>query len=410
MLTKGPIGAALPAMVAIVWITLGWRWNVFRRLHLARGIVIVGIIGGGWYIAAIVSGGAAFVHKQILGENLYRLIGHAGFNHGHAHPFYYEEGALLAGFLPWTPIALIAGLQAWRRPWHIDPRLGYLCVWFLVILIFYNLPQSKRGVYLLSLFPAMTTIVALYFSDAISHREEIAGPLRWLARFTGMLFVAVGAGAIAGLTLLYFSPLSIRWILAQCGILLDQLPAALSASAHRRGLISVVLPLTAIAIGIYLLRARPRVENIFCAIACGFVAIALAVNLVVEPAVANTLTLKGFAAATMKMADGKMIGYWGSLDYDFAFYSGRNIQFVTRPDSSDEYVVTSEDDYKFMGPAMRARYEGILRSGPSDFNGTGQMLLLRRVASPARPAPATIPKPAIPAPAASTRAAAKPAT
>lgn len=413
VLTKGPIGAALPALVAIVWITLAWRWSVLRRLHLARGIVIVGLIGGGWYIAAIVSGGAAFVHKQILGENLYRLIGHAGVNHGHAHPFYYEEGALLAGFLPWTPIALIAALQALRRPRHLDPRLGYLFVWFLVVLIFYNLPQSKRGVYLLALFPALTTIVALYLSDAISHRDQIAGPVRWLARATGVLFVAAGAGAIAALALLYSAPSAISRILSRCGILLDQLPAALQTSAHQRGLFSVVLPLVAIAIGIYLLRARPRVENIFFAITGGFVAIVIAVNLVVEPAVANTLTLKRFATATIKIANGQPIGYWGSLDYDFAFYSGRNIQFVTKPDSQADYVVTSEDDYKLMWPAMRARYERVLRSGPTDFNGTGQMILLQRIASPAPPTSppsTTTPKPATPTPATSPSAPAKSTT
>src|ERR1700722_16797789 len=187
VLTKGPIGAALPALVALVWIVCSWRWSVIRRLRLGRGAIIVGIIGGGWYLAAIVSGGAAFVHKQILGENLYRLIGHAGVNHGHAHPFYYEDGALLAGFLPWTPIALIAALQALRHPRRLDSRLGYLLMWFLVILVFYNFPQSKRGVYLLSLFPAMTTITALYLSDAISHRDEIARPLRLLARAAGVL-------------------------------------------------------------------------------------------------------------------------------------------------------------------------------------------------------------------------------
>jgi hypothetical protein len=295
---------------------------------------------------------------------------------------------------------MIAALQALRRPRRLDPRLGYLFVWFLVILIFYNLPQSKRGVYLLSLFPAITTIIALYLSDAISHRDEIARPLRWLARAFGSLFIATGAGAIAGLALLYWYPLSIRWVLAQCGILLDQLPAALSASAYHRELFSILLPLSTVAIGIYLLRARPRVENIVFAIAGGFVAIVLAINLVVEPAVANTLTLKGFAAATMKVANGQPIGYWGSLDYDFAFYSGRNIQFVTKPDADFDYVVSSEDDYKLMWRAMRARYETVLRSGPTDFNGTGQMILLRRVSSlvpPTSPPSAVTPKSTKPA-------------
>ncbi len=379
VLTKGPIGAALPALVALVWIVLTWRWSVVRRLRLGRGALIVGIIGGGWYLAAIVSGGSAFVHKQILGENLYRLIGHTGFNHGHAHPFYYEEGALLAGFLPWTPVAIIAALQALRHRRRLDPRLGYLLTWFLTVLIFYNLPQSKRGAYLLALYPALTTIIALFLSDAISHREAIARPLRWLAHGAGAFLVIAGAGGIIGLALLYATPTAVQWMLAQCGIALDQLPSALRASAHERGLLSIVLPLAAATAGIYLLRARPRIENVFFAIAAGFVAIVLAVNLVVEPAVANTLTLKGFATATMKIAGSSPVGYWGSLDYDFAFYSGRNIQFVTKSDAQIDFVVSSEDDYKLMWPAMRARYEIMLRSGPTDFNGTGQMLLLRRI-------------------------------
>jgi 4-amino-4-deoxy-L-arabinose transferase-like glycosyltransferase len=394
VLTKGPIGVALPGLVALVWIILTWRWSVIRRLRLARGAMIVGIIGGGWYLAAIASGGSAFVHKQILGENLYRLIGHSGFNQGHAHPFYYEEGALLAGFLPWTPVAILAALQALRHRRRLDPRLGYLFAWFLTVLIFYNLPQSKRGVYLLALYPALTTIVALFLSDAISHREAIARPLRWLARAYGVFFVAAGAGAIIGLALLYNLPSAIQWLLAQCGIALDQLPAALRVSTHERALFTIVLPLAAAAAGIYLLRVRPRVENVFFTIAAGFVAIVLAVNLVVEPAVANTLTLKGFAGATMKIAGASLVGYWGSLDYDFAFYSGRNIQFVTKRDPQIDFVVSSEDDYRLMPPAMRADYKTILRSGPTDFNGTGRMMLLKRIGS-AR-TPETLPAPPLP--------------
>ena len=404
VLTKGPIGAALPALVALVWIVSTRRWSVIRRLRLAHGAIIVGIIGGGWYVAAIVSGGYAFVHKQILAENLYRLIGHTGFNQGHAHPFYYEEGALLAGFLPWTPVAIIAAEQALRHRRRIDPRLGYLLTWFLAVLIFYNLPQSKRGAYLLALYPALTTIIALLLSDAISHPEAIARPLRWLARGYGVFFVAAGIGAIIGLVLLYNQPSAIQWLLAQCGILLDRLPAALRTSAHQRGLLAIILPLASAAGGIYLLRMRPRIENVFFAIAAGFVAIVLAVNLVVEPAVANTLTLKGFATATMKIAGAKPVGYWGSLDYDFAFYSGRNIQFVTKRDAQIDFLISSEDDYKLMWPAMRADYEVILRSGPTDFNGTGQMMLLRRSgssraadASPARPPRALVPSHQAPA-------------
>jgi 4-amino-4-deoxy-L-arabinose transferase-like glycosyltransferase len=108
VLTKGPIGAALPVLVAAIWIAFTRRWDLIRRLHPMRGALIVGVIGGGWYLAAVAAGGMQFVHKQILAENLYRLVHRSGFNEGHAHPFYYEEAALMAGFMPWTPVAILA--------------------------------------------------------------------------------------------------------------------------------------------------------------------------------------------------------------------------------------------------------------------------------------------------------------
>jgi hypothetical protein len=156
--------------------------------------------------------------------------------------------------------------------------------------------------------------------------------------------------------------------------------------------------LIAIATGVYLLRARPRIETMFFALTIGFVAIVLAVNLVVEPAVANTLTLKGFAATTMRIANGSPVGYWGSLDYDFAFYSGRNIQFVTNPDTQLDFVVSSKNDYRLMWPAMRARYQPVLRTGPTDFDGGGQMVLLKRIDSAQPPPPTSSPTPSSPTP------------
>jgi len=398
MLTKGPIGAALPVLTAMVWIALTRRWNLWRQLALKRGALIVGLIGGGWYIAAIISGGAAFVHKQILGENLYRLIGHRGVNVGHAHPFYYEEAALLAGFMPWTPIAIVALWQAIRRPRRRDARLGYLIVWFSVVLIFYNLPQSKRGVYLMSLYPALAAMVALYLSDAITDGAAIARPVRWLTRGVGGFFVATAVAAFAGLAMLYAAPALLLTILARAGIMIDALPGALRATAHQWAPLAIAIPIAVAAIGGWMIRGRPAPHRLILATAAGFAAIVLAVNLIVEPAVANTLTLKGFATAAIKTANGAPIGYFGSLDYGFAFYSGRNIAFVTSKETTFDFVVCSEDDYRLMWPAMRARYTIVRRGNPTDFDGSGRMLLLERIGGVGASPPSASASPAHAAP------------
>ncbi len=383
VLTKGPIGAALPVIVAAVWIVLWRRWDLLARLQLVRGALIVGVIGGGWYFAAIAAGGMDFVRKQILAENLYRLFHHGGFHEGHAHPFYYEDVALLAGFLPWSPVAIAAGAQYLRGPRKIDARFGYLLVWFLAILIFYNFPQSKRGVYLLALYPALSAIVALLMCDAIDDRESIAGWIKWLSRGAGAIFAAAAAGAFAGLAMLRWWTAPLRLILAGFDLHAAGLTPALAANARHFVVLAIALPAATAAIGVYLMRTRPLAEKLVAGIAGALVCVALAVNLIVEPGIADAVAMKDFAARTIALAKGAPIGYFGSLDYGFAFYSGRNIDFVTpRDPNAPALIVCPEDDWNLVGPDLRSRFEIILRSPPTNLDGTSPLLLLHRLGAP----------------------------
>src|SRR5262249_45590045 len=51
VLTKGPVGLGLPALVAVIWMVMFRRVNVVGSLKLGRGALIIGAIGGGWYLA-----------------------------------------------------------------------------------------------------------------------------------------------------------------------------------------------------------------------------------------------------------------------------------------------------------------------------------------------------------------------
>ena len=54
------------------------------------------------------------------------------------------------------------------------------------MLIFYNLPQSKRGVYLLCMYPAFATIVAIYLSQSIVRPAPALRYVHWIARLSGI--------------------------------------------------------------------------------------------------------------------------------------------------------------------------------------------------------------------------------
>ncbi|HKV56298.1 MAG TPA: glycosyltransferase family 39 protein [Candidatus Binataceae bacterium] len=384
VLTKGPIGVALPAIVAVIWMALFRRWDLLRRLRLGRGAIIVGLIGGGWYIAAIAAGGSAFAHKQLLAENLYRLFAHHGFHEGHRHPFYYMELALAAGFLPWTPVAGLAAIQYWRMPRKIEARFGYLLVWFAAVLIFYNFPQSKRGVYLLALYPALSAIIAVVMVDAIdSVPSQIVGWTRTLSRAAGVFFVATAIAAAAGLAMLYRSPASFFWVLARFDILAAEFPPCLRACLNAHPIATATIPLIIAALGIWMLASRASIPRMTAGIAAGMMSLTLAANLVVEPSIANTLSLKQFARRTESVASGQAVGYVGGIDYAFAFYSGRNLKLVSpRDPEPPALIVSPEEQWSLMPPNFRAHYATILRSNPTDLDGTGRMLLLKRSEAP----------------------------
>lgn len=380
VLTKGPIGAALPVLVAITWIALCRRWELIPRLKIFRGALIVAAIGGGWYLAAIATGGSAFVHKQLLGENLYRLIPHGAAHEGHAHPFYYEEGALLAGFLPWTPIAAIAMLQFWRGKRRIDTRLGYLIVWVAAVLIFYNLPQSKRGVYLLALYPGLSAIVALLLQDAMQTPEATASWRGAFSRVVGILLLCAAVVVAIALATLFASPLTIVSTMQRFDVRVPELVENLSVQAERWIITVAVIPAVLVAFGLWLMMARSSVDKLLTGVFAAMVCAALAINLVIEPGIAKTLTLKRFAGEVRSTTGKAVVGYFGNLDYDFAFYNGRDLNLTTPLDpNGPAMLVSPEDDWKLVPPRLSIKYRTLLRSNPTDLDGSGRMLLLERI-------------------------------
>ncbi len=114
----------------------------------------------------------------------------------------------------------------------------------------------------------------------------------------------------------------------------------------------------------------------------GAIALALAVNVIVEPGTAAALEVKDFAQRTMAIANGGEVGYFGSLDYGFAFYSGRNIRFVSpRDPNAPALIVSPQDDWNLASPATRAQFAIIQRSNPTNLDGSSPLLLLRRIDS-----------------------------
>ena len=151
------------------------------------------------------------------------------------------------------------------------------------------------------------------------------------------------------------------------------------------------MPLAVIAVGCFLIRSRPRIERIVVAVAAVMVLITVAANVVVVPAIANTLSLKDFTDHTMKIVNGNRVGYLGALNYDVAFYSRRTIPITSMQDPNlPEYLIGWQSLFVALPETRRSRYDILMVSNPTSLDGGDEMVLLREHPTPGKP----LPKPA----------------
>jgi 4-amino-4-deoxy-L-arabinose transferase-like glycosyltransferase len=387
ILTKGPIGLILPGLVALIWIAAEKRWNLLRRMSLVRGAIVVLVLAGGWYLAALIEGGPDFFRKQVLAENLLRFTGGGNFHEGHIHPFYYMELALLAGFMPWTILLPIVGVEAARAPLTLDPRFKFIGIWFAAVLIFYNIPQSKRGVYLLCMYPAFATLVALYVRQTIVRPEPARAYVRWIARLSGVAMLILGGADLIALAMLVARPAAFADLLQAAAIRAPAFPRALTSAVAENRVLDLAMPLAVVALGVFMIFTRPRIERMVLAIAAAMVFTTVAVNVVVLPAIANTLSLRDFTDHAMKIVGDSPVGYLGALNYDVAFYSRRTIPIVShRNPGMPEYLIAWRAIFNALPASKRNRFDIVMVSNPTSLDGTDEMLLVhQRAGSPAPP-------------------------
>jgi 4-amino-4-deoxy-L-arabinose transferase-like glycosyltransferase len=383
VLSKGPVGLFLPAAVAAIWIVIERRFELLGRLKLIQGASVVFVLAGGWYLAAAWVAGLPFLRKQVLLENIFTFFHSGSLSGGHAHPFYYVELTLLAGFLPWSilipgPCSLFA-----RKSWLSQPRIRYLIVWFATVLLFYNLAHSKRGVYLLALYPALSTAVALFAAHATTRSQIRPRWLSALSAASAVIFLGAAAAGLLILIVLKLSPSVLGYWLGVCGIRAPGFMPALIARTHTA--LAILILAVAASVGLYLLRLRPQLEEIVIAATAGSACLTLVASLFVVPAIADTLSLKHFSRDAMRIVDGSTVAYLGALNYDVAFYSARTIPIVPAPDKdAPEYLLTWAGNYTLIPADVRGNLPIVLKSGPTELNGSGGMLLLKR-AAPAAP-------------------------
>jgi 4-amino-4-deoxy-L-arabinose transferase-like glycosyltransferase len=216
-LTKGPVGFALPALVAVLHLTLTRQWRNLAWGKFLVGCLVYLLIAAPWFIAVQMRY-PKFLHYFLVGENLAR---YGGRYHG-GYPIYFYALVILVGAFPWTPYfvatawrdaarspalrrnykrAASSGQSSTPTPPPSPTPILFLWLWFAVIFVFFTLGKGKLATYVLPCFPALALIVGKEWAGAVGGEGAASAPERWMLRASWWLN-AVMLGMLVGLVAL----------------------------------------------------------------------------------------------------------------------------------------------------------------------------------------------------------------
>jgi len=186
-LSKGVIGVAIPGMVFAVYSITAWDWKIWKRLHIISGSILFLAITAPWFVL-IAQRNPEFLEFFFIHEHLQRFTQTA---HSRTGPIYFFLPLLLLGFLPWIAQVPGAIAQTWRERNREFSSGWLLTCWFVVILGFFSISQSKLPGYIIPLFPALALIVGSQLDRNLGCSNSLSLP--WQLQ-TGFFAILGGIG------------------------------------------------------------------------------------------------------------------------------------------------------------------------------------------------------------------------
>jgi len=170
VLTKGPVGIVMPALILLLYLVVGRQWKLFSRLQLLRGGLIFVLAAFPWYLAMYFVHGNDFVNTFL---GLHNVLRATVSEHPQDNVFYYYLVLFPVSVLPWTGIFLLSLMQGRKR---YGGSYSFLVIWIAGFIGFYSLMATK---YLTYVFPALFP-AALLAGRSLQAMIQQGGRKQWL--------------------------------------------------------------------------------------------------------------------------------------------------------------------------------------------------------------------------------------
>ena len=254
-LAKGPIALLLGGAIALAWMAIERRLRHVAQMPLVWCLVIYAAIVVPWFVL-VEARNPGFVHFFIIHEHLERYV--ASSEHGWGPWFFIP--IVIGGAWPWiffVPLgwsAMRAGdglSESAKDPSGRRAAARFLAIWFVVIFVFFSIPRSKLGSYIL---PALVplAIVAGYGLARVS-------ALDGLRRRRLLAVIAIANLALAAVPLVFFElvPAPINPAIGFDGLLIGAVAAAGGIAMYSLGRAAARVPYAIGAMALAMLATVP---------------------------------------------------------------------------------------------------------------------------------------------------------
>lgn len=191
VLSKGPIGLALPAGVLVVYTLINRDWDLWRRLHITSGLAIFLVITLPWFIL-VARDNEEFLSFFFVHEHFQRFLTE---EHQRTGPWYYFIPLAAAGSLPWLVILAFGLRRTWQdggAPKGVFSWRRLALVWAGFVLVFFSVSGSKLPSYILPMFAPL----ALVAGDLLLAQKTRL--LSWQALPGAIVISIVAVGLLVG--------------------------------------------------------------------------------------------------------------------------------------------------------------------------------------------------------------------
>jgi 4-amino-4-deoxy-L-arabinose transferase-like glycosyltransferase len=157
VLAKGPVGILVPVGIFITAKLFSGRKKELMKAYWIFGIPLALLFPAVWLSAAKASGAPpSYFNEIFFNQNLGRFSGEMD---AHVQPFYYYVKYLIAHFMPWTLFVPVSIAVLMKDEKDLD-RLKMIGGWVFFVVVFFSLCKGKRDLYILSVYPAASMMVA----------------------------------------------------------------------------------------------------------------------------------------------------------------------------------------------------------------------------------------------------------